>query len=339
MDRRSGLWGQIDYRFSKSYLEAQETWFGPQVSGADFLGDYRTARDTVRDWFEEPYYSDINSMTRLVLAQESRLDGYWPSTLDALETFTGRFAPLSGSEQTWAEMVRLTGRLDSAQGEDYQAYRIPLSGADLSFLMIVPAEGAFDAVKARMDRPFLQTLLSQLAAEDTSVAIPKAELRTYGWPAQIPSLGDALSRETADFSGVNGQGYLFLHKPGYKVSLSLRDPGVSTYTQALTIHEATPDEPASLFNGHSSAGSIMSLMDSSWGYKCYYPPDQRSFLFLVYDDQTGTLLNTGQVTKLLGDTVSPDWTSYSPCGDSADTADTGEFVIADYSNQIPYIEP
>ena len=51
---------------------------------------------------------------------------------------------------------------------------------------------------------------------------------------------------------------------------------------------------------------------------CYYPPDQRPFLFAVYARDTATLLHIGQVKSLDGPLVAADWTvpRWTACGDS-----------------------
>jgi hypothetical protein len=55
------------------------------------------------------------------------------------------------------------------------------------------------------------------------------------------------------------------------------------------------------------------LFDSVDQQNCFYQPDQRSFFFALYANDTGTLLHLGHVVDLAGEAVTPDWKSFSSC--------------------------
>ncbi len=129
----------------------------------------------------------------------------------------------------------------------------------------------------------------------------------------------------ANFSGVNDAGYLYLLPPRQRIAFNLGETGVNSLTASAVVHEATENEPSWLFNNPSQSGYAGFSMFSSdnttlWPSEksCFYPPDQRPFLFAVYSRQSQTLLHLGHVVELSGAKVDPDWmvSSYSDCGDS-----------------------
>jgi len=125
----------------------------------------------------------------------------------------------------------------------------------------------------------------------------------------------------ANFSAVNDAGYLYLLPPQQQVDFSVGQVGINSLTASAVVHQATENEPDYLFSNSYgsffSAGSFDSQTINLWLEKsCFYPPDQRPFLFAVYARQTQTLLHVGHVVTLSGAKVEPDWTvsSYSSCG-------------------------
>jgi serpin B len=323
LNRRSGLWGQAGYVFATDYLESQARWYGPAMAGQDFAGADAASAEAILQWLDGPlsYVADINPMTRLVLGRKSVLDAYWPGTLSSVEAFTGRFASLGKDQHYWVDMVRLTGPMNAAKGDGFQAVEVPLSGSTLSLLMIVPDEGGFADARRGFDRTFLQGLLPQLTPADMSVSIPVFVL---SWSPTSPDLGDALREDAADFSGVNGQGHLYLREPQQRVELEVHGQGVRARTATLAIHEATPDEPESLAPSYPAGTVVNGGTNGVVSVReCFLPPDQRPFLFLLYDRQSGTVLHLGQIIELPGEPVPADWTvpSSEACDGTSEPVD------------------
>ncbi len=316
VERQRWLWGQKDYRFRHDYLQAQAELFGPETAGLDFRGDFISARSTVEGALDDRLIlGDIGDRSRLILAQTSRLQAAWPDGLTR-ELFEGRFG--EHEEQRWVDMLRISGELSVAEGEDYRAVAVPLAGDGLSLLVITPAAGAFDAVHGRLDTGFWRQLNEGLTPMQASLNLPVFSL-SKTW-VDDSGLGIAQSEQQADFSPVNGAGFLYLESLRQSIELQVGDTGLSATTATAVVHTATRDEPPSLFYPPSpiTAGLIITAPGIRPPTPCFYPPDQRSFLFAVYARDTATLLHIGQVKILDGPPVAADWTvdTWRSCGDS-----------------------
>ncbi len=316
VERQRWLWGQKGYRFRHDYLQAQAGLFGPGAVGLDFRGDFISARSTVEGALDDRLtLGDIGDRSRLVLAQTSRLQAVWPDDLTR-ELFEGRFG--EHEEQRWVDMLRISGELSVAEGGDYRAVAVPLAGDGLSLLVITPAVGAFDAVRGRLDTGFWRQLSEGLTPMQASLNLPVFSLRRTR--VDDSGLGIAQSEQQADFSPVNGAGFLYLESLRQSIELQVGEAGLSAATATAVVHTATRDEPPSLFSPPSpiTAGVIVTAPGIPPPTPCFYPPDQRSFLFAVYARDTATLLHVGQVKALDGPSVEVDWSVpwWEECGNS-----------------------
>ncbi len=316
VERQRWLWGQNGYRFRRDYLQAQAELFGPETAGLDFRNDFFTARAAIEGvlggrldlW-------DIDGRSRLILAQTTRLQAVWPDDL-TLEPFEGRFG--EHEEQRRVPMLRITGMLSVAEGEDYRAVAMPFAGDGLSLLVITPAAGAFDAVRGRLDADFWRQLSEGLTPMQASLNLPVFSLsRTR---ADDSGLGIAQSEQQADFSPVNGAGFLYLESLRQSIELQVGEAGLSAATATAVVHTATWDEPPSLFYPPSpiTGGVVITAPGIPPPTPCFYPPDQRPFFFAVYARDTATLLHIGQVKALDGPSVEADWSVpyWVSCGNS-----------------------
>ncbi len=316
VERQRWLWGQAGYRFDRGYLRTQAGLFGPERAALDFRGDFPSARAAIEDALGDRLaLEDIGDRSRLVLAQSTRLQAAWADGL-TVEPFEGRFG--EHEQQRLVPMLRISGELSVAEGEDYRAVAVPLAEGGLSLMVIIPAPGAFDAVRGRLDAEFWRRLGEGLASVQTTLKLPLFFLsRTL---IDYPDLGIAQREEAADFSPVNGAGFLYLEPLRQALELQVDEAGLGATTTTAAVHTATRDEPADLFYPPSpiTGGVIISWPDNSSLTRCFYPPDQRPFLFAVYTRDTATLLYIGQVKSLDGPPVAADWTvsPWTACGDS-----------------------
>ena len=263
---------------------------------------------------------DIGDRSRLVLAQSTRLQAAWADGL-TIEPFEGRFG--EHEEQRRVPMLRITGGLSVAEGEDYRAVAVPFAEDGLSLVVITPAPDAFDTLRGRLDAGFWRQLTEELAPVQASLNLPLFSLRET--LVDDPDLGIAQSEQQADFSPVNGAGFLYLESLRQSIELQVGEAGLSAATVTAVVHTATRDEPAYLFDPSYSSFSVSTdisgfagLVTIADSFPCYYPPDQRPFFFAVYARDTVTLLHIGQVRILDGPQVEADWTvpRWTTCGDS-----------------------
>lgn len=321
VERQRWLWGQAGYRFDRDYLRTQVELFDPELAGLGFRGDFPSARAAIEGVLDDRLALDeIDDRSRLVLAQSTRLQAAWVEGL-TLEPFEGRFG--EHEQQRRVPMLRISGELSVAEGEDYRAVAVPLAEVGLSLMVIIPAPDAFDAVRGRLDAEFWRRLGEGLAPTQATLPLPVFSLSSN--LVDDPNLGIAQREDAADFSPLNGAGFLYLEPLRQALELQVDEAGLNAATVTAAVHTATRDEPAYLFDPSyfsfsisadiSGYADLVTMTDSA---PCYDPPDQRPFLFAVYARDTATLLHIGQVKSLDGPPVAADWTvpRWTACGDS-----------------------
>lgn len=334
IERQNFLWGQLGHRFVPSYLQAQAELFGPTMSGMEFRLESSLSQTTINDTLNgELLMSEIGDRTRLVAAQTTKLATGW-SSISTTEIVTGRFG--EHETQRWWNMVRMAGLFRTTAGTNYQTVEVPLADPGLSIVMITPAPGEFDTVRNSLDAAFWDELRGNLMSSEpsveTTVHIPEFALERELLSNDMPDLGVALtdgsssanpanSDIAANFSHVNNAGFLYLETPRQHISLAVDELGLSTSTVTAAVHRATENETTNQFDplyfdplifDPPTNGSNFSSVTITTGpstQSCFYPPDQRPFLFAIYATEQDTLLYLGQVRELDGPEVIPDWTA------------------------------
>lgn len=330
VERISYLWGEQYYRFAEGYLQAQASLYGPRMQAVDFLTtSYTTETEIEYALHDTLSLTEIGDRTRLVTALTTKINVPWPGSL-TVEPLSARFGPHEA--QRWVDMLRLSGQFMTYEEADYQAVEIPLDG-DLSMLIIIPAEGKFDVVRNGLDADFWQALLGKLNSAAMEVYVPQFTLAREVTDGSLPDLGVALVDEASDpnqaanFSPVNNAGFLHLEPVRQHITLNLGEAGLSSSTSTAAVHTATEDEPSYLFpefgfvtgpTPGGEAGFVVFTEVGTTSQPCFYPPNQRPFLFALYAKGSNTLLHLGQVRELDGPEVDPDWyvPNYTSCGDS-----------------------
>jgi serine protease inhibitor len=357
--RRRLLWGQHGYRFASDYLQAQAELFGPAMSGLDFQAAFVPATESITATLgDKPYLGDLmGSRTRLVAAQTTRLESGWSADL-GVTPVSGRFGAqdaqrrvamvrldgwfnVAGGENYRAVEVPLAAAglsllmLTPAPG----AFDAVRNGLDVTFWndlrsRLAPAEATVYVPDFVLERDVADDQLPDLgvALTDGAPVIMAApgtgsSFTINGGDPSQPSVdstaptGPADPATAANFTPVNNAGFLYLEVPRQHVSLRVEPQGLSAATVTAAVHTATEYEPQYLFDGSGGGSQYGATLTTGPGstQPCFYPPDQRPFLFAVYAGESGTLLYLGQVLALDGPLVEPDWTVQrylQSCGDS-----------------------
>jgi len=352
------LWGQEGYIFSLQYLQNQAELYGPTMAALDFIDATQGSSDVMAEVLgEDLELTGINAKTRLVMAQLNELSADWSADLN-VELVLGRFAVLDGDRQRHVDMLRIDGVMNVIETEDYRAVELPLNEPGLSMLMVMPGLGKFSSVESYFNESFVKAQLNEFSLENTTVMLPQFSMSSASSTQNIPDLGVALvepvpeelvtpenagpalegyrlvlndysgadPKKMANFSRVNHEGYLFAQEPVNSVQFELNEQGVNSKTSHAIVHEGSVDEPRWILEGTPNANygglatSYGIFISTGYSNPCFYEPDQRPFLFAIYDKANNSVLHLGHVVALAGESVAADWTSYSPslsCGDSA----------------------
>ena len=188
------------------------------------------------------------------------------------------FYLLDGLEVT-VEMMSLFGeRFLYADGEGYQAIRLPYLSPDFVVTVIVPDADEFTAFEESLNSEVMNSLRNEMSYVEVNLRMPKFDFETSidANDALVTlGMGEAFDPEHADFSGITEFEDLMITDVLHKATITVDEQGTEAAAATAVIvgvTSAMPGEPVSL------------VID-------------RPFLFLIEHQPTGTILFMGRVLQ------------------------------------------
>jgi serpin B len=277
-------WGQKDYQFLPEYLDTLALNYGAGMRLVDFASDPEGARVAINDWVSDQTEGRIedlippdviDSLTRLVLTNAIYFNAAWAEPFEESQTADGSFYLLDGSEVT-VPMMHHTASYGYAEGEGYRAIELPYDGHELSMVILLPAEGEFEAFEDTLDADRADAILSDLTYGEVALTMPKFEVESdFSLVDALAEMGMLIVFSMgADFSGMDGTHDLFIGEVLHKSFITVDEAG--TEAAAATAVEmqlkAAPMEPIEVAVDHP-------------------------FVFFIRDVETGTILFVGRIVN------------------------------------------
>ncbi|NJD07864.1 MAG: hypothetical protein FIA97_15430 [Methylococcaceae bacterium] len=314
------LWGQgrhagKRYLFADSFVRKVIRHYGFGLQPVDYMGHLPAGDGWLTPWLdsvmETPVTVGLSSSraTRMKVAHTTRVEGSWNGDVQAVEN--RRFEPLTGVPKSVAA-VRFSGLLAGAETEDLKAVELPLNGSDLALLVIMPSAGQFDSVRSQLGADFLNDVVGQLQLQERSWVLPVMQM---AYDSSHAGSGSPYNPGEADFSGVNGRGYLYLEGIGTQAAMNLTAQGLSSESVAIASYSATGPEPDDVYSGGNGpygygAGLVnVCAEEPHWNSEL---ADVRPFFYFLRDRQNDLIISAGSVVQVAGPAVPPDWVTY-PC--------------------------
>jgi len=280
----NALWGQKGYGFLEEFLEIIETKYEGRLSEVNFVTAAEMARNKINTWVEKKTKGKIrnliargvlNSMTRLVLTNAIYFKGNWASQFEKKRTRPAPFT-LIGGDKIDVPMMNKTEKFGYMETEDFQGLELPYVDNELSMIIFLPKanDGLADFEKTLSTENLLQWL-GRLRKRKVIVSIPKFRMTSqFSLASVLKSMGmtDAFMPNMADFSGMNGKRDLFISAVIHKAYVDVNEEGTeAAAATGITI-------------GATSIGPRQPV------FRADHP-----FLFLIRDNQTGSILFLGRV--------------------------------------------
>jgi serpin B len=282
----NSLWGQSGAHFEQNFLDLLARNYAAGMRLVDYEKDAEAARKEINDWVSQSTNQKIkdiippgalDALTRMVLANAVYFKAAWQNSFEPDATQPDAFH-LQGGTAVQVPMMHQQTRLEFMQGEGYRAVELPYVGRQLSMLILLPDEGKFGEVEARLDAELLNATLASLEWGEVILTMPKFMFEwSSGLADGLAALGmrDAFDLDRADFSGMDGARDLYITNVLHKAFVAVDEAGTEAAAATVVIVGATamqPSEPVE-FN------------------------IDRPFLFLIRDNPTGTILFLGRVTN------------------------------------------
>lgn len=281
----NALWGQKGYTLLNDFLKLIETEYEGRLTDVDFVRATESARQTINAWVEQKTKDKIkelikpgvlDAMTRLVLTNAIYFKGNWQRQFKKDKTRDAPFTLASG-EKVDTPMMNQTGEFRYMETEDFQAIELPYVDNELSMVILLPKEtdGLPEFEKALNLEDFSQWL-DRLHKREVIVSVPKFKMTSqFSLASVLKSMGmtDAFSARVADFSGITGSRDLFI---------------------SAVIHKAYVDVNEEGTEAAAATGVTMRLTSVGPSQTPVFRADH-PFLFLIRDNQSGSILFIGRV--------------------------------------------
>jgi serpin B len=282
----NALWGQEDYRFLPEFLDLLAANYGAEMRRLDFALE-EEARKAINDWVKKQTEGRIEELvppgimdaaTRLVLTNAVYFNAAWARPFDPRATRDGVFYLLDGSSVK-TPMMHQVESFAYAEGPDYQVVELPYDGHEIAMVILLPAQGRFEAVESSLDAGRVEAMLDGLAEREMSLALPRFDFEAgFDLESVLAAMGmpQAFAPQ-ADFSGMTPEGEIFI--------------GDVMHRAAIAVGEAGTEAAAASAVVMPPSGEPVDLMRVTV---------DRPFLFLIRDLQTGTMLFLGRVVDPRG---------------------------------------
>jgi serpin B len=278
----NAIWYRQDAPVKPEFIARNQQFFGATVDALNFADPHSV--DIINAWANEKTHGKISRIadgmidpkyTRLFLANAVYFKGKWAEPFDTKDTKDWPFH-LRGGGQKNVPMMTLTKTFTYRRGTGYQAVRLPYEGENLAMYVFLPdTNSSPEKLLGIMNGDTWQKVTKPgFSEKEGMVVLPKFRLEysvELKQPLQALGMKAAFDSLSADFSGIAPQ--LFISAARQKTFVEVKEEG----TEAAAV-------------------TGMTLSD---GMAPMPPPNpfemivDRPFLFLIEDNQTGTILFMG----------------------------------------------
>ena len=289
----NALWGQKDYPFLESFITLNKDFYHAGLENVDFVRETEKARRKINAWVENKTQDKIkdlippgalDAMTRLVLTNAIYFKGDWAEQFDKKQT---QDAPFYITHNKTVQSPLMHRRGDYKYGEHVstqhdggvkvQILELPYKGYELSMVVLLPEQGSIGHFEEDLPVEMLKSWTSGLRSREVVVYLPKFKMASqFSLSKTLTAMGmpDAFDPGAADFFGMTGDKELFISDVLHKAFVEVNEEG----TEAA-----------------AATGVMMSLSSS---LDIEEPPvfrADRPFVFLIKDNNTGSILFVGRV--------------------------------------------
>jgi serine protease inhibitor len=284
----NSLWAKKDIPFVDGFLQANESYYGAQVTTLDL--EHPDAVNRINDWAGEAtrdripeVIDEIPEEAVLFLIDAVHLKGRWTRLFREKLTQPGSFTLLNGAAKT-VSMMHRRGEWDYLSGDGFQAIRLPYGGGRLGMLIFLPERDSSldEFLSVLSSSPDIWTTwLSRFETQSGDVALPRFRVEYEAdLAAVLARMGmDVAFRENeADFSRMV-RGLVWIGEVRHKTFAKIDEQGTEAAASTVVdIHLAAEEK-----------------LTAKW----FSMVIDRPFFFAIQDNETGAILFLGAVVEPL----------------------------------------
>lgn len=233
----NATWGQTGFPFEAPFLDILATYYGAGLNLLDFGADPEASRGIINDWVEDQTEGRIEDLlpegcitplTRLVLTNAIYFKADWEHQFSDQLTHDAEFTRLDGNTVIVDMMGQDDIEVPYFENADLQLVELPYKGLDTSMVIVLPADGNFDAVESELTPEFLNGLVDLATDQSVLVSLPKFSFTfdvSLNDPLKALGLTDAFDSTLADFTGMNPIANLYITDVVHKAFVSVDEDG------------------------------------------------------------------------------------------------------------------
>ncbi|MFH2052975.1 MAG: serpin family protein [bacterium] len=279
------LFGRQGAGFLPTFLDGVAQGFGAPLQEVDFMGDPEASRILINDWVAEQTRDRILDLlapgtidrdTELVLTNAIYFLAGWSEAFKEGLTSEAEFHR-PGDSAVAVPFMEKTESFRYLENDRVQVVALPYADHELEMVVILPRETAGLADLERgLTWGEIEGWVDGLAARSVQVRLPRFELEgEFELGKVLADLGMPTAfTGRADFSGMNGEGGLFISKVVHKSFVKVDEQGTEAAAATAVVMKRTSIEP----------------MGEPVLFQADHP-----FLFMIKHRTTGAVLFMGKV--------------------------------------------
>ncbi len=286
----NALWVTELYNLKPEFVEATKVHYDSQVESVDFVSD--DGVNKMNSWVSNETNQKIkqilkpgstNAETVFFVTNAIYFKGTWVTQFEEKSTIDDDFW-LNSEDKVPVKMMNLYPKyLSHGEFEELEILKLPYEGDRLSLMVLLPNQiDGLGSVEESISNEKLRNWIAELDSNFVAVSIPKFKLETdYDLKELLEEMGLELifDDKKADLSGIaelSGPfGVLHVNKAIHKAFVDVNEEG----TEAAAVT------------------AIGGMYESSMPPKPHIFKTDHPFMFLIWDDETQSILFLGKISN------------------------------------------
>jgi serpin B len=279
----NSIWINEGYEVKDSFTSINDKIFNAKCSNLDFTN--KSACDTMNKWISDSTKGMIDKMitppipenVEMFLMNAIYFNGSWANKFEASKTKDDIFTTITGDEKA-VPMMNKTDSCLYTETSEFKAVKLPYTKGNISMSCILPKNDNINDFISKFNTEKLTAMNKNFSNVDKVIlSIPRFKME-YA-PQKLKEtlidagMGEAFSN-AADFSGIS-KNSLFIDNVKHKAVIDVNEEG----TEAAAV-------------------TVISIATPSIEHEPKLPTTfiaDKPFMFIIQDNQTGTILFMGKV--------------------------------------------
>lgn len=280
----NSIWYRNTWQFEQSFIEVCKKYFDALVTGLDF-NDVENSKRIINNWVKEKtkgkieeIVEEIDQATIMFLINAIYFKALWTYQFDPKHTKDDYFYKLNGDRQS-CKLMNLEARLKYYEDVDLQVVDLPYGDRKYSMTVILPkTSDSFKEIIKDISIEKVNYWIQSLRSDSIALWLPRLKNEyKISLKETLENLGMSIAFSgSADFSNMHKCNCLYIHDVLHKTFIEVDEKG----TEAAAV-------------------TSVEMRETS-----YTPPKvkmmriDRPFIFMMRENQSGTILFIGKIIEL-----------------------------------------